>query len=201
MPGVDVIYTLFPFGLPPEQVLTWYAFFYECRIIFWLSHRVCFPVSSTSQPWLLVYLIWLSTYESQGCFIEHTVLKLWNLGFKSSDTSSFNFGNNINVGSLALYFLSCFPCVDNLRHLLLLAIKPGFGQQLSRRVAFGADTLLGQHRKHSTQASRHINKNWKWTTTYLGGSARPLRDADISFISIVPAHKAKWKYIHYAAQE
>jgi hypothetical protein len=49
----------------------------------------------------------------------------------------------INVGSLALSFLSHFPCVDNLRHLLLLAMKPGFGQQLSRRAAFGADTLLG----------------------------------------------------------
>jgi hypothetical protein len=37
-------------------------------------------------------------------------------------------------------------------------MKPGFGQQLSQRAAFGADTLLGRHRKNSTQASRHINK-------------------------------------------
>jgi hypothetical protein len=27
MPGADVIYTLFPFGLVPEQVLTWFALF------------------------------------------------------------------------------------------------------------------------------------------------------------------------------
>jgi hypothetical protein len=76
MPGADVIYTLFPFGLLPEQVLKLGLLVYECRIIFWLSHRVCFPVYLTPQPWLLVYLIWLSTYESQGCFIKHTVLKL-----------------------------------------------------------------------------------------------------------------------------
>jgi hypothetical protein len=44
---------------------------------------------------------------------------------------------------LLLSFLSRFPCVNNLRHLLLLAMKPNSGQQLSRRVAFGADTLLG----------------------------------------------------------
>jgi hypothetical protein len=44
-------------------------------------------------------------------------------------------------GSLVLSFLSRFPCVDNLQHLLLLAMKPGYGQQLSQRVAFGADTF------------------------------------------------------------
>jgi hypothetical protein len=75
MLGAVVRYTLFPLVCYPNKFY-FGLLSYECRIIFWLSHRVCFPVSLTPQPWLLVYLIRLLTYESQGCFIKHTVLKL-----------------------------------------------------------------------------------------------------------------------------
>jgi hypothetical protein len=34
-------------------------------------------------------------------------------------------------------------------------MKSGFGQQISPSAAFGADTLLGQHRKKPNKASRH----------------------------------------------
>jgi hypothetical protein len=85
-------------------------------------------------------------------------------------------------------------------------MKPGFGQQLSRRAAFGADTLLGRHRKHSNQASRHINKKLKNRQQYISEAVTDLFGMP-TFHSLVlrhykvPAHKAKWKYIHYAAQE
>jgi hypothetical protein len=84
-------------------------------------------------------------------------------------------------------------------------MKPDSGQQLSRRVAFGADTLLGRHRKHSNQASRHINKT-EIKQQYIS-EAVPVLFGMPTFHSLVLcwhkalAHKAKWKYIHYAAQE
>jgi hypothetical protein len=70
-------------------------------------------------------------------------------------------------------------------------MKPDSEQQLSRRAAFGADTLLGRHRKHSNQANRHINeKNEFKQQIYTGDSAQTPRDADITFISLVPTHNA-----------
>jgi hypothetical protein len=85
-------------------------------------------------------------------------------------------------------------------------MKPGFGQQLSRRAAFGADTLLGRHRKHSNRASRHIDEKLNLNNKYIPEAVPELLGMPIfhSLVlrrHIVPAHKAKRKYIHYAAQE
>jgi hypothetical protein len=85
-------------------------------------------------------------------------------------------------------------------------MKPGFGQQLSQRAAFGADILLGRHRKHSNQASQHINEKLNLNNKYILEAVPKLLGMP-TFHSLVlrrhmvPAHKAKWKYIHYPAQE
>jgi hypothetical protein len=74
-------------GMPGAVVIYTFKFPLVCYLIkFYLGLLVinagsslakspsCFPVSLTPQPWLLVYLFGLLTYESQGCFIKHTVL-------------------------------------------------------------------------------------------------------------------------------
>jgi hypothetical protein len=85
-------------------------------------------------------------------------------------------------------------------------MKPGFRHQLSQRAAFGADTLLGRHRKHSNQASRHINEKRNNRQQYIPEAVpdplgMPIFHSLVLRWHKVPAYKAKWKYIHYAAQE
>jgi hypothetical protein len=75
-------------------------------------------------------------------------------------------------------------------------MKPDSGQQLSQRAAFGADTLLGRQRKHSNQASWHINEKLNLNNIFIP-EAMPKLLGMPTFHSlalcrhIMPAHKAK----------